>query len=265
MQPLLVIRQCWQTAAIAAAGHVGDTPLFFLDYLLRIIRVAVLLSIWRIILDGKGDVAGLTLGTVLTYTLVAELFSDLLACRTELPWAMFVGSIGARFLWPMGLVAQFGAEAAGRWAFGLAVFSLPLFLIAPLLGVNQMPASAAHAGLFVLSLALAIAVGLALEFIFTGLAANLEQNVYAVDRVRGGINALLSGAILPLALYPWGLGTVFGLLPFASMASAPLQIYTGTGDAAQLLAIQAFWAVVLWPIAQWVWRVNRQKLVTYGG
>ena len=101
--------------------------------------------------------------------------------------------------------------------------------------------------------------------IFGALAVNLEQNVYAVDRVRGGLTALLSGVVLPLAVYPWGLGDVFGYLPFASVASAPLRIYTGTGDAASLLLIQAFWAVSLWPLSNWLWRVNRQKLVTFGG
>jgi ABC-2 type transport system permease protein len=165
----------------------------------------------------------------------------------------------------MGLVGQFGADACGKWAFGLAFFSLPLFLVSPLLGVNPAPASLAALGLFLPSLALAVTVGLAIEFIFGGLAVNLEQNVYLIDRVRGGVTALFSGVVLPLALYPWGVGDLFGLLPFASVASAPLRIYTGTGNAATLLAVQAFWAVALWPIAGWLWRVNRQKLVAGGG
>ena len=29
---------------------------------------------------------------------------------------------------------------------------------------------------------------------------------------------LLSGSLLPLAFYPWGIGDVFGWLPFAAMA-----------------------------------------------
>ena len=47
-----------------------------------------------------------------------------------------------------------------------------------------------------------------------------------------------------LALMPWGIGDVLGYLPFASMASAPLRIYTGTGDPALLLGLQAFWLAV---------------------
>ncbi|HLZ09892.1 MAG TPA: ABC-2 family transporter protein, partial [Chloroflexota bacterium] len=107
--------------------------------------------------------------------------------------------------------------------------------------------------------------GLAIEFIFGALATHVQQNVYIVDRMRGGISALLSGVVLPLAVYPWGLGNIFGYLPFASLASAPLRIYTGTGDVAVLLSIQAFWAVALWPVSNYLWRVNRQRLVAFGG
>jgi ABC-2 type transport system permease protein len=265
MKPGLVARQCWATATMSAAGVVGDNPLFVLDYLLRLVRVAVLLALWRIILEGRGEVNGLTIGSVLTYTLIAEVFSELLNCRTELAWALHQGSVGPRFLWPMGIVGQFAAESLGKWSFGVAVFSLPLLLVSPLLGVSPAPTSLAALGLFLLSLALAVTVGLAIEFIFGALAVNLEQNIYAIERVRGGLTALLSGAVLPLGLYPWGLGDLFGLLPFASVASGPLRIYTGTGNAVLLLAVQAFWAIALWPVAGWLWRVNRQKLVTFGG
>ena len=54
---------------------------------------------------------------------------------------------------------------------------------------------------------------------------------------------MLSGAVIPLALLPWGLGDVLEWLPFASLAWAPLSIYTGIGDAPRLIALQVFWAL----------------------
>ena len=114
------------------------------------------------------------------------------------------------------------------------------------------------------SLALAVSVGLALEFIFGGLIVASEQGVWVVSRVRDAITTLLSGSLLPLALLPWGIGNAFAWLPFASMASAPLKIYTGTGNPLWLLPVQAGWSAVLWPLALWLWRANREKLVAYG-
>jgi ABC-type uncharacterized transport system permease subunit len=75
---------------------------------------------------------------------------------------------------------------------------------------------------------------------------------------------VLSGVLLPLALLPWGLGTIFDYLPFAATASTPLRIYVGTG-AAPLLLVQLGWSILLWPLALWLWAANRERVVGYGG
>ena len=36
-------------------------------------------------------------------------------------------------------------------------------------------------------------------------------------------------------------------------------------DRAILMAIQAAWALILWPIAIAFWRANREKVTGYGG
>ena len=53
---------------------------------------------------------------------------------------------------------------------------------------------------FAVSLALAISVGLALEYVVAALALILEIHPYAVNSVRAATISLLSGAFLPLAL-----------------------------------------------------------------
>ena len=83
--------------------------------------------------------------------------------------------------------------------------------------------------------------------------------------MRAAITLLLSGALVPLAFLPWNLGAVVQWLPFASLASAPLRIYTGTGDPGFLLVLQAVWAALLWGLAGWLWQRYRQHLVSYGG
>lgn len=259
------IHKYWKTAAMSASSYTGDSPLFLLDYLLRLLRVVALLSIWRTLLAGKGAVSGMTLASVLTYTLIAEMFAGQLSPRTELDTALWNGSIVGRMLQPLSMFGQFSAELAGRWLFELAVFSLPLLLCAPLLGVDPLPASAGAAGLFVVSLALAISVGLAVEFIFGGILVALALPLWAVSQIRAAITTLLSGALVPLALLPTGVGAAFAWLPFASMASAPLRIYTGSGDPLPLIALQVGWSLLLWPLARWLWRVGRERMVAYGG
>jgi ABC-2 type transport system permease protein len=259
-----------RTAQLAAAGFVGDSPLFLLDYLLRVVRVIVLLALWRTILGTPGGEAGLTaagmtLGAVLTYTVVAEAFAEQLNVRTNLDVELRDGSAAIRFFRPIALVGQLAAELAGRWAFGLAAFTVPLLVLAPLLGVSPLPTGAPSGLLFVPSVALGACVGLAFEFIFGVGGVVLDVNTWVIRSVRAAITTILSGALIPLALLPHGWGEVFSYLPFAAMASAPLRIYTGTGTAAYLLASQVFWALVLWLLARRLWSASRERLVGYGG
>jgi ABC-type uncharacterized transport system permease subunit len=259
-----MMRRYLATARMATAGYVADGLYVAFDYGLRLLRVVVLLALWRIILGSDGA-GGMTTAAVLTYTLIAAVFSEQLTIRTTMDNALWNGSLANYFLRPHWLAGGFVAETAGQWAIDFAAFSLPLLVASPLLGVDPRPASLLDGLLFLVSLGLAIAVGFAVEFLFVALLVVLELNVWALRQVRGAVEAVLAGSVVPLALLPWGLGAVFAWTPYAAMASAPLRIYTGTGDPLPLLLGQLGWSVVLWPLGAWLWRANRERLVGYGG
>jgi ABC-2 type transport system permease protein len=259
------LRKYWLIAALESSSAVGDDSLFILQFIFRFLRVVVLLSLWRVVFADPNTVAEFTLPALLTYTLIQEVFAEQLLPHTDIDWALHDGGIAMRFLQPLSLVSQFVSQMVGRWFLGFGLLSLPLLLLSPLLGVNPLPASLSAAGLFVISLLLTVAVGVALEFSFAALISYLEGSAYIVGRVRAALTLLLSGSVIPLALMPWGLGDILKWLPFASTASAPLQIYIGVGAPITLLLTQAAWAIVLWLLATWLWRVNRERLASYGG
>ncbi|MHB0936790.1 MAG: ABC-2 family transporter protein [Armatimonadota bacterium] len=258
-------RQYGKTAAMAATATFGDNPLFVLGHGIAILRTVVLLSIWRMIGARHGMVGDMTLDAVLTYTLVSMVFAGFLSFRTNFAGELWNSAIVTRFLRPMPVFPQYVAEALATWGVGFLLFRLPLLLLAPLLGVNPLPPHFIALPWFLLSLLLAVAVGAALELIFGSLVVALGQGDYAVNSLRMALTVLFSGAVIPLAVMPWGLDRVFGWLPFAAMASAPLRIYTETGPPLPLLAMQLGWCIVLWPLALWIWRSQRERLVTYGG
>src|SRR5262245_29577714 len=127
---MTTLHKYWKTAAMAASSYIGDSPLLAIDYLLRLLRVVVLISIWRTILAGKGPVSGMTLESVLTYALIAEVFASQLSPRTTLDMALWHGTIVGRLLQPLGVFGQFSAELFGRWLLEFGVFSVPLLLFA---------------------------------------------------------------------------------------------------------------------------------------
>src|SRR5579872_3576675 len=87
------LRRYAKTASLAATSAVGDSPLFLVEYLLRLLRVLVLLSLWRTILGQHGPASGYTLQAVLTYTLISAVFAEQLACRTDLDVAFWEGNL----------------------------------------------------------------------------------------------------------------------------------------------------------------------------
>jgi ABC-2 type transport system permease protein len=266
------------TASMAAASFASEGYLFLADYVLGAVRVAVLIAIWRTVLgpggQASGDLSGrgpaeagavMTLGAVLTYTLIAQAFGEQLEPRAGITNTMWDGTFATHFTRPMNMVGQIVAEMLGRWLPGLLCFTLPLLLCAPLLGADPRPADAAHGLLFLCSLVFGLAVALCLDFIQGALTVQLQMGPWVIDRLRNAVQLVVSGALIPLALLPWGLGAAFQWLPFAAMASTPLRIYTGTGDPLSLMAGQLAWSAVLGPLAWWLWNANRERLATYGG
>jgi ABC-2 type transport system permease protein len=261
----LALRQWGKTAAMAASARLAEGPFLLAEYPLRWLRVIVLLSIWRLLVLANPEASPLALDTLLTYALVAELVAPQIRVRTELTDAFWQGTIAQHYLRPMGLVAQFAAPLLGGWLVDLLLFSLPLLALAPWLGVDPSPASLEAGLLFGLSLALCVCIGLALEFLFAALTVALEQPPWLLEYVRGALIGLLSGMLIPPVLWPWGLGEIVEWLPFASLAWAPLAIYTGAGEPLLLLSRQLAWALLLWPIAGWMWLAYRERVVGLGG
>lgn len=261
----LEARQWRATAWLAATGHVGESRLFVFDYAIRGLRVAVLVSIWIMLVEAAPGASPLPLAALLTYTVVAEAVAHAISLQSGLANAFWQGSLVGYFMRPAGVVRQFAAESAGRAGVDFVLFSLPLVAVAALLGVEVWPHSAEAGGLFVLSMALSVAVGLAIEFIAGALALISDQPIWLIENLRRALTRLLSGALIPLAVLPYGIGDVLEWLPFAATAWAPLAIYTGIEGAERLLTLQVAWALVLWPLALWLWSHNRERVVSYGG
>jgi ABC-2 type transport system permease protein len=83
--------------------------------------------------------------------------------------------------------------------------------------------------------------------------------------IRAAITALLSGAVIPFDLLPWNLGNILRLLPFGSVAGAPLAVFTGMNDPFSVLPLQIFWNLLLWPLAILAFRKSQEWMVSYGG
>ena len=236
------------------------------EYAVRFLRFLILALLWRALAQAGADLGGMTLDALLTYTLMASALRQQFEIVSPATSALWEGSIVGRYLRPVGVIASLVAETIGRWWIPVFLFySLPLLLLAPFFGISPLPASAGSFFLFLPSLALSVIVGFSLDLMFAALAIRLKNGCWAAMMVREALSSLLSGAVIPFALFPGALGRFLALTPFGAIASAPLSIYLGAENALQLLALQLFWAAALALCARRIFRRSEERMVSYGG
>lgn len=258
----------FRAVAGLSARQVFDGNLFQVlgEYAARFMQFLLLTLIWRSLAKGGADLGGMTLDRLLTYTLMASVLRQQLEILTPATSALWEGSIIGRYTRPMPVLQSLAAETIGRWWVPVFfMYSLPLWLLSPLMGIHPLPYSAAHGMLALLSLALSASLGFALDFLFASLAMRMKNGCWAVTHVREALFGLLSGAVIPFSLMPGPIAKVLQLLPMGSIAHAPLTLYVGQGDPVALIALQVGWNAVLWPLARYVFKKSEERMISYGG
>lgn len=142
---------------------------------------------------------------------------------------------------------------------------LPLIILAALL------LRVSFDGRAVLLVLPALALALALRFLFTYL---LALSAFWTERTHGVVGFgetlifLLGGSAAPLALFPAPLHWMGESLPFRAMLGFPVEIASGTLTMAAIqrgYIWQVLWLVVITLIVTWVWRLGIRRYSAIGG
>lgn len=250
-----------------AATRAFDGGLFYIlsDYLLKLAQVTILLLLWTSLAEQGADLGGFTLQQLLSYSLLSSVLREQLSIVTPATTAFWEGSIISRYLRPAPVLAQLVAETIGSWLPGLLLYSAPVLMGSALFGIVAPSAFIVSGPLFVFSLLLSISLGFALDFLFAAALLYMKNASYQAYSIRQAVTRVFSGAVIPFALFPWGIGAFLQLLPFGSIASAPLLIFTGSTQTLQLLLLQLLWNVILWPLAIAAFGKSQERMVSYGG
>lgn len=237
------------------------------EYFVRLVQFALMILIWKSLAKEGADLGGMTLQQLLTYTLMSSVLRQQLNIISPATSALWEGSIISRYTRPIPVIGSFVIETVGRWWIPVFLFfGLPLWLLAPLLGIHPLPADIVTGVQAAISLIASVSLGFAVDLIFASFAIRLKNGCWAVTHIREAIYSLLSGELIPFALFPWGLGAIFALTPFGSIAHAPLTIYIGAADNPwQVIGLQLFWNAVLWYLALLCFHKSEERMISYGG
>lgn len=256
-----MLRQYLKTAQIALRAQTNGGIAYLLPrVLVKLIYLVPPLLLWRVLIH-SGVETGMTLSQMLAYTYLNALFTEQLVVRTKFSGWTYEGELISLFSRPMPLFGQIIAQTAGEWVPMLLAYTLPMLLLSPLLGVRLVPVTP----WFFPSFLLCIALGFAIDFIFACFTIRLRNMAWLVFMLRLAVSLLLSGAVIPFRLLPFGLEKVFALQPFGSLGGASLALFVGTAEPLKTVGIQVFWNALLWPAAYIFFRKTQEKMVSYGG
>jgi len=242
---------------------------YFTGIVTYFINVSVYYFIWKAIYSSSTDVAGYDLGQIVTYVSVGWIARSFYFNNVDREMAAEVleGKIAISLIKPVDTQWMYVSQAVGESCFRAAMFTLPIAVLLVFVYPIHLPASAAAAGLFVLSCFLALFIFTMINFI-VGTCALQLQSIIGVIRAKYFVVEFLSGLLLPLTFFPESLQTILFYLPFPHVSFTPLQIYLGKlqGPGAwQALATQALWVIALYFLGRFYWKYSIRRLSIQGG
>ncbi len=250
---------------------------YYTGILTYLINVTVYYFLWSAVYSPASGVvnasgagiAGYSLPQMLTYVNVGWIIRSFYwnTIDQEMAYEVLEGKIATELLKPVSIQWMWLSRAMGESAFRLIMLTAPTAVIISLLYPVRRPASVAHCVLFLLAVLGSFLLMGAINFMI-GTCAIPLKSILALIRAKFWLIELLSGLLVPLALFPEKVRMVSAWLPFEHIAYTPLQIYLGKlspAEAAVRLLLQWVWvAVLLWLGHLW-WERSTRKITIYGG
>jgi ABC-2 type transport system permease protein len=243
------------------------------EFLLQLAGVAVqtvaLLAVWRAVFAaGDGLVADMSWDQMKAYIFVSFLAGTLLSTFTDqqLAGRVLTGAVSIDLVRPIDYQLSRFAEAMGFLAGELLSVLVMAGLLLTAFG-GAAPPAPGQLGLFLLSLLAVLPLKFALVYL-VGLFCFWTGNFHGLSLARVAVTNILSGALVPIALFPEWLRLITYLSPFPGIVSTPALIYLGQArgdEALTLIGVQLAWVIALWSIARLLWRAGVRKLTVHGG
>ena len=159
------------------------------------------------------------------------------------------------------------ARRSGEFAYFILWKGIPVSFISFFILRGVGPAGAGEFLLFLISVLLALVILFYVEFM-VGLASFYTLSMFGMAFTKTAVLSILSGGVVPLALFPEGVARVFGLLPFAGMVSVPLNIFLGKyglEECMGYMGLQIFWCIVMGALAHLLYHMVIRKVIVQGG
>ncbi|MCC6179411.1 MAG: ABC-2 family transporter protein [Chloroflexi bacterium] len=242
----------------AVSGAITNT--FF-----GVLRAYVFIALYQT----RSEVGSYTLADALAFTFITQGMAALIALWSWWPIAESIktGEVAIDLGRPYDYQLAWLAQDYGRAAFQFVARSMPPFIVGMLLFDIALPSDPRRWLAAAPALLLAVTVSFGWRFILN-LTAFWLLDHRGVAGIANLMAFILSGFLVPLAMWPDAIRPVISALPFAAMVAIPIDVFLGKLVGVDLLAALAFqmiWAVVLLALGRLMLTAALRKLVVQGG
>ncbi|WP_024286640.1 ABC-2 family transporter protein [Cellulomonas sp. KRMCY2] len=251
----------------AAMYAYRNTMLLFLG--VSVVQIFMLKKVWGALYAARPGVLAISLGDLIVYLTVANLIVWSFPTHTVsryLRERIREGSVVFDLMRPVSFVPQMIAQLVGALGGALVIIVIALPVVA-FAGSLALPADASAAGMFLVSLLCAYAIA-GLLALLLAMVAFWTLEIDGLTMLYVLVSGFLSGALVPVSVFPGVLRTLVAWLPFQATTYVPASIYVGALDGAaawRSIGVQLAWVAVLGVLAALVWRRAMLRVVVQGG
>ncbi len=215
-------------------------------------------SIWSSIYadDPQQLIGGYTLQEMLVYHLwfLVVALMGMAYFGVDLADDIRLGKISSYLIYPFNLWEFHAAKFVALQVIQLGIACLTIGVVYLVLGDFMNPWNTANV-IWGLLLSLQVAcLWFGIQYI-TGLLAFWLETTWTLRVILQYLMQFLSGAIIPLELYPDWLVRILNYTPFPYLGFVPVKTYMGAYEEVGFaMIILAFWTGVMVLLATWIWR-----------
>ena len=251
-------------------------------FIVSVFEVLVVLFLWIAVYKNSSEginsvINGFTFKEMIVYMVMINIFNFVTVGNNTL-WTIDSeikeGTIDLAFVKPISYRLRFIATTLGGLLGTTIMFGLPCFTIAYLIfyliGFITIPSFwifLIYLLLFFIAQIIAAILYDTIDYIF-GILCFYTSAGFGINQIKNVIVAFLSGTLIPLSFFPNGLSKIVNVLPFANMASNPIQIMmmkVEFTDAFKIVGMGIFWLVILEIIAHLLFSHASKKITVHGG
>jgi ABC-2 type transport system permease protein len=225
-------------------------------WLTALVEMLVARQLWIALYNGRATYDGFTLDQTLAYVVLSIAITNLLKDDGFLYWKIRSGNIIFELMYPLRLPTHL-----------LVTVAAPLLLMAVFLLKIPLPALPAAWLAFAVSFPLGCLIGICIDLL-ASLLGFWTTEIHGLMTWKNLTVAILSGAILPLWIFPDLVERAIAWLPFRGIQYVPLSILVGwIGPELYLreMAVQFGWVVVLWFTVEGLYALASRKFEIQGG